>query len=70
MWTILKIDRKNRIFKRPKNKTRPNTIFYNPIIVQNMCNKLVNKELTLLGDYLFCFNADLKNPAIRSFKVY
>ena len=27
---------------------------------------MVNKELTLLGDYLFCFNADLKNPAIRS----
>jgi len=70
MWTILKIDRKKIEFLKTdlKKKLGPNTDFYNPrlLIQKYKNNKLVNKEFNLLGDYLFCFNSDLKNPAIRS----
>ena len=70
MWAILKIDRKKfSVLKKDlKDKLGADTIFYNPklLIQKYKNNKLINKELNLLGDYLFCFHTDLNNAKTKS----
>ena len=66
MWTVLKIDKKKiNLFKEDfKKKLDKNFIIYSPkIIIQNFKNnKLVDKEIDLLGSYLFCFHKEFNNP--------
>lgn len=66
MWTVLKIDKKKiNLFKEDfKKKLDENFIIYSPkIIIQNFKNnKLVDKEIDLLGSYLFCFHKEFTNP--------
>ena len=65
MWTILKFDRKNLSLLRKDLKKRLGeeiTIYVPKLRIQKYKNnKLVYKEVNLLGDYLFCFHKDLKN---------
>ena len=68
MWTVLKFDKKrfNLMLGDMKKKYGNNFIIYRPkILVQKYRNnKLVTKEVDLLGDYLFCFNANFKNKSV------
>lgn len=68
MWTIIKIDKKKQnFFKGELSKQLGSDItLYNPKInIQNYINnKLFNKKIDLLGDYIFCFHKDFKNPKI------
>jgi len=65
MWTILKFDKKNfhLLQKDLKKKLGDDIKIYIPKIrIQKYKNnKLVNKEISLLGDYLFCFHRNLGN---------
>ena len=60
MWAILKFDRNNLEFlkKELKKKLGDGFNFYNPkfFIQKYNKNKLVKKELNLLGDYIFCYH--------------
>ena len=49
-----------------KKKFNKEIQFYNPkILVQiNNKKKLINKSISLLGDYIFCFHEDFKNNKI------
>ena len=66
MWTIIKFDRKNiGILKEDfKKKLGKDVTIYSPklLIQKYKKNKPFNKEFNLLGDYLFCFHRDFKNP--------
>ncbi len=66
MWTIIKFDRKNiGILKEDfKKKLGKDVTIYSPklLIQKYKKNKSFNKEFNLLGDYLFCFHRDFKNP--------
>lgn len=66
MWTVLKIAKKKiNLFKEDfKKKLDRNFIIYSPkIIIQNFeNNKLVEKEINLLGSYLFYFHKEFNNP--------
>ena len=66
MWTIVKIDKKrlNFLKKDFRKLLGDDIIFYNPkIVLQNYKNnKLFSKEYCLLGDYIFCFHNEFKNP--------
>ena len=65
MWTVLKYDKKyltvlkNEFYK----KLGKNCRFYQPKIKYNKYfnNKLIQKEIFLLGNYIFLFHDDLKN---------
>ena len=69
MWTVIKFDQKkinlmkNDISKKVQGVTR----YYIPktLIQYYKKNKLINKEINLLGDYIFCFNKDLENKNRR-----
>ncbi len=66
MWTIVKIDKKKLNFFKDDlaKKLGSQCIFYSPkLIVQKYKNtKLINKEFHLLGDYIFCFHNEFRNP--------
>lgn len=66
MWTIVKIDKKRLNFFKDDitKKLGSGCIFYSPkLIVQKYKNsRLINKEFNLLGDYIFCFHSEFKNP--------
>ena len=66
MWTIVKIDKKKLNFFKDDitKKLGSACIFYIPkLIVQKYKNsKLISKEFNLLGDYIFCFHNEFKNP--------
>ena len=68
MWTILKFDKKKLSFleKDFTKKLGKDFIFYKPklFIQKYKNNKLINREFSLLGDYLLCFHEDFKNPDI------
>jgi len=73
MWTIIKFDKKNFDFlKKDFNRKLGGEItIYSPklFIERYKNNKLITKELDLLGDYLFCFHDKFKNPnTINSLK--
>lgn len=65
MWTVLKFDKKKFEFlkKDISDKLGENyEIYYPKLTIQKYKNnKLVNKELDLLGDYLLCFHKDFSN---------
>ena len=64
MWTILKFDKKKILFLKKdfEEKLGKDFIFYEPkfMIKSFKKNKLIQKELSLLGDYIFCFNEKFK----------
>ena len=64
MWTVLKFDKKalGLLTKGLKEKLGKDLQIYTPKlrIQKYHNNKLINKELNLLGDYMFCFHKDLK----------
>ena len=68
MWTVIKIKANSYgiIKEELKKKFNKEIQFYNPkILVQiNNKKKLINKSISLLGDYIFCFHEDFKNNKI------
>lgn len=64
MWTVLKFDKKalGLLTKGLREKLGKGLQIYVPKlrIQKYHKNKLINKELNLLGDYMFCFHKDLK----------
>ena len=73
MWTIIKFDKKKlSILKEDfSQKLNGNFEIYSPklLIQKYKKNKLINKELNLLGDYILCFHEDFKNyETINSLK--
>ena len=66
MWTIIKFDKKNLEFlKRDfKQKLGEGLAIYLPklLIQKYKKNKLVKKEINILGNYLFCFHSKFKHP--------
>ncbi len=65
MWTVIKFDKKNLEFLKKdfKQKLGQDVIIYCPkfLLQKYKNNKLIKKELRLLGDYLFCFHSKFKN---------
>ena len=65
MWTVIKYDRKKFALLQGdlKKKFGNDYKIYCPKILVHKFknNKLVKKELHLLGDYLFCFNKNFLN---------
>lgn len=75
MWSVIKFDKKNyHLLKKDIEKKIGNDcIIYRPkILVQKYKNnKLVNKEIDILNDYLFCFHEKLKDRNINQiFKFF
>ena len=68
MWSVIKFDKKNyHLLKEDiEKKIGNNCIIYRPkILIQKYKNnKLVNKEVDVLNDYLFCFHEKLKDKNI------
>ena len=68
MWIVFKIDRKKIKFFRNeiKFKAGSKTLIYSLKMLINyfLKNKLVSKELLLLGDYIFCYNKNFSNKFI------
>ncbi len=66
MWAIIKFDKNNLEFlkKELKEKMGGDFTIYNPkfIFQKYINNKCIHKEFNLLGDYLFCFHKNFKNP--------
>ena len=60
MWAILKIDKKKiKLLQNDfEKKTGEKFIFYSPKIkiAKYLNNKLVSRELDILGNYIFCFS--------------
>ena len=62
MWTIIKY-KKNYLkilMTELKKRTQKDISFYNPkvSITKHLKNKIINKEETILGDYIFCYYKD------------
>ena len=68
MWAVIKFDRKNFYLLKKDffKKIGKEFIIYRPkILVQKYKNnKLVNKEVDVLGDYLFCFHKNFCKKSI------
>ena len=66
MWVIIKFDKNNLEFleREFKKKLGDDFTTYNPKIffLKYINNKRIYKEFNLLGDYLFCFHKNFKNP--------
>lgn len=64
MWIILKFDKRNSALLKQdlKKKLGQDLKIYIPKlrIQKYKNNKLINKEINLLGDYLFCFHKNLE----------
>ena len=60
MWTVIKFDKKNLGLLKIdlKKKLGDNLITYSPQLrIQRFKNnRLIYKEVSLMGDYLFCFH--------------
>ena len=65
MWAIIKFDKKKyHLLKRElKTKLGDKCKIYKPKVLINrfVNNKLVKKEINLLGNYFFCFDESFKN---------
>ena len=72
MWTILKFDKKNigLLIRDIKEKIGEDYKIYVPKLIYQKFhnNKIVNKEINLLGDYMFCFHKNLNN--IKNNRAY
>ena len=70
MWAVIKFDKKNfHLLKEDfLKKIGKEFIIYRPkILIQKYKNnKLINKEIDLLGDYLFCFHKNFSKKSIIS----
>ena len=68
MWAIIKFDKKNfHFFKiELRNKLGRDHILYSPKILINKYknNKLIKKEFSVLGDYIFLYDKKLKDKEI------
>ena len=68
MWAIIKFDKKNfHFFKKDlRNKLGHGHILYSPKILVNKYknNKLIKKEFSVLGDYVFLYDEKLKDKEI------
>ena len=68
MWTILKFHKKKIGFLKKdfQEKLGNDHIIYTPKILVKKYRKniVINKEISLLGDYLFCFHKNFRNPNI------
>jgi len=68
MWSVIKFDKKNyHLLKEDlKKKIGNNCIIYRPkILIQKFKNnKLIKKEINLLGDYVFCYNNEFSKKEI------
>ena len=68
MWVILKIDKKklNILKKEFSKKLDEKIIFYQPKIKieKYIKNKLENKVVNILGDYIFCYHKVLEDQKI------
>lgn len=66
MWIVIKFDKKKLSFLKNdfNKKLDKNIIFYSPkILIQKFIkNKLVKKDISILGDYILCFHKDFNNP--------
>ena len=66
MWTIIKFDKNRLDFlkKDLEKKLGKDFIIYKPklLIQKYKKNKSTSREVNLLGDYLFCFHNNFKNP--------
>ena len=66
MWTIIKYNKQqlNSLKKDFSEKLDNKFKFYIPklLIQKYKNNKLINKEISLLGNYLLCFHEDFKDP--------
>ena len=66
MWTILKFDKKKISFLKKdfSEKLGKDYIIYQPkiLIKKYKKEKLINLEISLLGDYLFCFHKNFRDP--------
>ena len=73
MWAVIKFDKKNfHLLKETfQKKMGKDCVIYRPkILIQKYKNnKLINKEVDLLGDYLFCFHKNFcKKSTINQLK--
>ena len=73
MWTIIKFEQKNFNFLKNQfySKLGKETEFYLPkiYIQKRKKNKILNKDINLLGDYLFCYNKNFcEQSTIQSLK--
>ena len=68
MWTILKFKKKefNILKNNLKEKLGNNFLIYRPkLLIQNYKkNALVNKQIDIMGEYLFLFHKDLNDEKI------
>ena len=68
MWTIIKFDPKkiNLLKDDLKKKLGKDFIIYRPklLIQKYKNNKLINKEIALLGNYIFCYHNKFNNHKI------
>tara|TARA_B100001996_G_scaffold206653_1_gene158405 strand:- start:1044 stop:1541 length:498 start_codon:yes stop_codon:yes gene_type:complete len=68
MWIVIKFDKKNfNNLKRDfREKLGEGLRFYFPrfLVQKYKKNKLINKECSLLGDYLFCYHKNFNNPTV------
>lgn len=67
MWTVIKIDKKKLFgFREDLKKKFGNNfqIYYPKLTIQNyQKNKLEEKSVNLLGDYLFCFHVKFSDSS-------
>jgi|TARA_B100001059_G_scaffold236772_2_gene290140 hypothetical protein len=71
MWVIAKIHKnQEEIFKYHFNKKIVNMRYYYPKIqtFKKFSNKIIKKNINLLGDYIFCFIPNLSNFDTEKFK--
>ncbi len=71
MWVIAKIHKnQEEIFKYYFNKKIANVRYYYPKIqtFKKFSNKIIKKNINLLGDYIFCFIPNLSNFDTEKFK--
>lgn len=73
MWVILKFDNKYlELFKKDlKDKLGDEISIYKPkfLVQKYKNNKIIKQEMSLLGDYLFCFHKDFTdNQSLNKFK--
>ena len=73
MWAVIKFDKKNfHLLKEYlQKKIGKDCVIYRPkILIQKYKNnKLINKEVDILGDYLFCFHKNFsKKSTINQLK--
>ena len=64
MWAVIKFDKKNfhQLKEYFQKKIGKDCVIYRPkILIQKYKNnKLINKEVDILGDYLFCFHKNFR----------